>query len=244
MKRCWIGMSVFLLSILLLSSASSAGWTISENGKEVALVSKGKMKSTWENGSIIVEGEKNVLHFINDVEKVIASGTAEEFCSAIEKMRDKMMENLPPEHREMVKKMMGSRKPPKVELAKKGAGGKISGFETIRYEVTADGELYEELWLSEDKELLKDFKEIMRIMGKFTQCTAKMGGMGSAISPEATPEYAKVFELGVILKSIGHHEQETEITEMTQRDVKDTEFALPKGYKSVTFEEMWGKSME
>jgi hypothetical protein len=234
--------------IIASASVATAGWVISDADGQETVISKGKMKSDWDGGAVIVDAEKNQVHFIDDSRKMIASGTVDEICSGMKQMVESMMANVPAEQREMMKQMMGDAKAPKVEIVKKGAGGKVAGFETTQYEVMSDGEVYEELWLAADEALMKDCEAVMKMMGRFTSCMEAISSMGSPASPEASPEYAKIFELGVVVKSVSHEEGETddrtEITTITEKDVSDSVFTLPDGYKLVSFETMWGMGEE
>lgn len=234
--------------LFALSNTVNAGWLISEADGQETFISKGKMKSDWDNGSVIIDAGKNELYFIDDGREMIASGNVDEICSEMKQMIESMMANIPAEQREMMKKMMGGGKEPKVEVVKKESGGKVAGFETTRYEVMSDGNLYEELWLTEDKALMKDCATLMKMMGKFASCMQSMSAMGASASPEASPEYAKIYELGVIVKSVSHSENETgldtEIISFTEKDVPDEIFALPDGYKRVSFQTLWGMDEE
>ncbi|MDH3216564.1 MAG: DUF4412 domain-containing protein, partial [Candidatus Krumholzibacteria bacterium] len=157
------------------------------------------------------------------------------------------MKNIPAEQREMMKQMMGSDKAAEVKIVKKGAGDKVSGFKTTRYEVMADGELYEELWLADDKDLMKDCKALLKMMAKFSSCMEGISSMG-APSPKASVEYMKIFEQGMIVKSVEHSESpmgnHADVTEIAKKDVPDSAFDLPEGYKAAPLGAMWGMGAE
>jgi len=241
------GARIFALAIAVIVVAASgahAGWVLSEEDGQETVISKGKMKSIWENGAVIFDGEANTVHFIDDSRKMIASGTVDEICDGINEMVESMLESVPAEQREMMKKMMGDGKMPTVEIVEKGDGEKIAGFATKRYNVMADGELYEELWLANDKALMADCEAVMKMLGEFTSCTESISSMGSAPSAEASPEYTKIFGMGMIVKSVGHHEDETGnpdgISEIAKKDIPDATFELPNGYKAASFAEIFG----
>jgi len=231
-----------------IASVADAGWLITSANGDETLISKGKLKSNWDNGSMIIDAAKNEIFFIDDDRKMIASGNADEICDEMKQSMESMMASMPEEQREMMKKMMGGGKEVKVEVVKKGSGGNVSGFETTRYEVMADGKLYEEIWISENKELLKDCAEVMKMMGKFASCMHSAIPMGSAPVPEASPEYAKIYEMGMMVKSVSHSEDKSshdnDFTSITKKDLSDDIFALPDGYKKVSFQALWGMEQE
>ncbi|MFH1755694.1 MAG: DUF4412 domain-containing protein [Candidatus Latescibacterota bacterium] len=240
---------VCLVVVIIASvSAADAGWVILEADGQEVLIAKGKMKSAWDNGVMIIDAEKNEICFIDDNRKMLASGNVDEICGEMTQMVESMMANVPDEQKEMMKKMMGDTKAPKVEIVKKGAGEKVAGFETMRYDVMSDGALYEELWLSADKALMKDCEAVMKMMVKFMSCMQAVSSMGSKPSPEASPEYVKLFELGMMVKSVSHAEggtaENTDITTISKKDLSDADFALPDGYKRVSFQAMWGMGEE
>jgi hypothetical protein len=156
-----------------------------------------------------------------------------------------MMAQIPAEQREMMEKMMGG-VDAEVEVVDKGAGEKISGFETTRFEVMAGGELYEEVWLSNDKALVEECQGIMKMLGKFMSCMSGISAMGGAPSPESTPEYPKLFEAGMIVKSVEHGDNGEEVNSsmIEPRDVPASVFALPGDYKAVPLSAMWGMGGE
>ena len=227
-------------SILFGASAADAGWVLTESNGDETVMSQGKLKSVWENGSVIFDAGKGEIHFIDDQRKIMAGGTIDELCKGIEEMMESMMANIPPGQRELMKKMAGG-KEGETKVVGKGPGGKIAGFETTRYEVSSAGDLYEEIWLTEDESLKKECQGLMQMMVKFTSCMAEANAMG-APSPESSPEYLKLFEKGVMVKSVEHGDEGEEVNTIviSERDIPSSTFSLPAGYKKVAISEIWG----
>jgi len=227
---------------VVFASAAHAGWVL-KGSSEQSIISKGKMKSSWQTGAMILDGNANKIYFIDDGRKMMASGTVEDLCTGMEQMIEStmksMMKDVPAEQREMMQKMMGGGEPPEVELVKKGDGGDVAGFKTVHYQVMANGELHEDLWLSNDKALMGDCQPLMKMIGEFTRCMSTMSSMGSGPGPEASPEYARLFELGMMVKSVDHGDDD-ETMMIAPRDVADSEFTLPEGYQSVPFSKLFG----
>jgi len=170
--------TIVLLSLLALVAAlapsAHAGWVFTESNGDETLISQGKMKTSWENGSLIFDGEKNLLHFIDDRRQLIASGTIDELCEGMNQMMESMFEDIPPEQREMMKKMMQG-ETGESEVVDKGSGGKIAGFATTRYEVLQDGELREEIWTTDDASLRKEVQGVIKALMKFSSCFDQTG---------------------------------------------------------------------
>ena len=174
-------MMTVVVMLVAMASTANAGWVLTDAEGEETLISQGKLRSSSKGGSMILDATKDQAYFVDDKRKLIASGTVQEFCTGMTEMRAAMLENIPPEQRQMMEQMMAST--PDVEIVNKGAGGKIAGFETTKYDVMVDGQLHEELWLSGDKALLKDCGAVMKMMGEFLSCMSTMSAMGGDPSP-------------------------------------------------------------
>jgi len=227
-------------AIVFGASTANAGWVLTDSNGDETIISKGKMKSAWENGAIIFDAGTSEIHFIDDRRKTLASGTVDELCEGVEHMVESMMADIPAEQLEMMKRMMGDATA-ETEVVGKGSGGKIAGFETTRYEVLQGGELYEEIWLTEDESLKKECQELMQMLMKFSSCISSASAMG-APSPESSPEYLKLFEKGVIVKSVEHGDEGEGVNTVviSGRDVPPSAFSLPDGYKKAPLSEIWG----
>ncbi len=241
MLRSGVAVIAVLVFALVVASSAGAAWKIEESDGGTTFISNGKLKSSWENGSIIIEGKNKMVHFIDDNRKMIASGTIDEFCGGMKKAVDAMMENVPPEQREMMKQMLAAKKPPKVKIVKKGKGEKVSGLSTTIYEVVADGKHYESVWITNEAGIVNECQDVMKALGNLMQCLGVINSMGSDPEPEASPEYARIFQLGVIVKSVGSDEKATEM-KLEKSDLADTDFGMPAGYKAVSFAVMFGMS--
>jgi hypothetical protein len=230
----------FAASMMLAAPTADAGWVLTESNGDETLISSGKMRSAWENGSIIFDSATEGICFIDERRKIMAEGTVDDLCEGLNKMMESMMADIPEEQREMMKKMMGGAAG-ETAVTKKGPGEKIAGFDTTRYEVSQGGEPYETLWLTDDESLKKDFQGLMPMLTKFSACMAAVGGMGDA-SPESSPAYLKLFETGMIVKSVEHggEGEASSTTVISPQDVPDSAFDIPDGYEEVPLSTIWG----
>jgi hypothetical protein len=239
---------VVIALVLAATGAAHAGWVhIDADGNE-SLISKGRMRGSWDTGASILDANSSKIVIIDDMRRTYASGTVDELCAQIKSSVESMMGDMPAEQKEMVQRMMGHENAPEVKIVDKGAGEKISGFATKRYDVLANGELYEQLWIADDGELVAECKPVMMMLARFGQCMASANPMGGASDPEATPEYAGIFELGVIVRSISAGELEEGIAPeeatIEKRDVPDSTFKVPDGYRAVSFADVFGLTNE
>ena len=163
-------------------------------------------------------------------------------------MIEEMMKGVPAEQRKMMEQMRGKGSQgsqPEVIVEKMGDGGTIAGFKTLKYKVLVDGELFEEVWLTNDSALMKEFKPLIQLLQKFSSCT---GDIGIEAAPEKSPEYQKIMEMGFELKSVqyeyGTPDPETDVVELEKTDIPDKEFEIPPEYKQRSFSEVMESHME
>jgi hypothetical protein len=239
MRRLSI-LGILALAVTIAAPAH-AGWVIKDADGSEAFISNGRMKGEWENGIMILNAEGETMTMVDTQKKVYAVGNIDEICTQMKNMVEEMMSGLPPEQRDMVQQMMAKKQTPEVTFVDKGPGGKVSGFDTKHYEVHADGELYEEVWLADDKALVTECKPVMLMLSKFGQCMASVNPMAGANSPEASPEYAKLYDMGMVVQAHSAGESNTpQITSVEKFDVPESTFDIPKDCKQVSFMDMFG----
>ncbi|UCH22532.1 MAG: DUF4412 domain-containing protein [Deltaproteobacteria bacterium] len=248
MSRKWL-ILIGVVVVFGLVLPVDAGWVMSERNGDSTLISRGRMKNVSKEFSWIMDGPGNEMIFYNSARKIYARGTVEDYCTSISSMMKEAMEGIPDEQRQMMVQMMAKSKPGSphtVSVVKAGAGEVVAGFKTEKYKVTVEDELYEELWLNSDSALMKDFKSLMPMLQKFSSCTAGLGMMET--SPENSPEYLRLMQSGIVLKSVryegGNPEKETDIMKLEKRSIPDQEFKAPAGYRKLSFAEMMGSQMK
>ncbi len=248
-----LGILVFFC-MLFVGTVARAGWVLTESDGGTTTIADGKMKSFSEGGGVIMDGPKNRIVFIDQASRRYGEGTPEEYCSAITSVFEAAMQRMPPEMRQMMQSQGGASG--KVTVRKKGAGGTVAGFKTERYEVSVGGKKYEEIWLSRDKRIMKDYKKLIPVFKKFSACSAKIG-FGSAHRPEGSPEYLKILDRGIIVKSVsyqggqeepdyqgGQEKPDTDVMRLEEKTVPASAFQLPPGYRKVSFSEFFGGGMQ
>ncbi|WP_027366434.1 DUF4412 domain-containing protein [Desulfocurvibacter africanus] len=232
--------SMLYLSILAMTaslacaSIAQAGFIQSEDDGSTLYVQNGKLRGeTSEEGDMwsVIDMTKGTIMMVNPEEKTYYEGTIDEYCAGMRTMMDAMsqfMGGLMPQP---------SQKKIKVEVVKVGPGGKIAGYDTTRYKVLADGVLREELWLANDKALMKELGN-PQSMAKFSQC------MAMETDFEASSEYQGLMKAGWPLKTVTYPgneaETDSEVVSIDKADIPASKFAAPKGYSKTPMSDMFG----
>jgi hypothetical protein len=251
---------LLVFSTLLLASQAFAGWVMEEVTTDIEgnkttktrYVQNNKVKDVGPEEITMLDLEKNLFYMISPSPeyKVYWCGTPEQMQKEMEETRKKMEEEylkkMSPEQREAYKqyqeKMKGETKEPakgkklKVEVKKTSETTTIAGYPTRKYQVWVNGELKEEKWISKK---IKPTDEIdLEKLEKFLKA---MSGPEAEESYESSPDYMHLMEIGAEMKTIGYHEEGSEITEMEKIEKKKipySEFEVPKGYRKLSLFEL------
>ena len=225
-----------------------AGWVMQEKEGDQTLISKGRLKSSADNISWILDGPGNKVYFIDGHEKTYATGSVEDYCGATTALIEQTMKNLPAEQRKSLEQMLkkgDEEARHTVSVIAAGDGGNVAGLKTVKYKVEVDGELYEEIWLATDSDLLNEFKSLKPLLRKFSTCASTFG---TEFTPENTPEYLQLMENGIEVKSIaytdGNPEPVTDVVKLKKKDLPETEFSVPPEYRQITFGELLKSQMD
>lgn len=238
--------AVLTLTAVLTFSAglANAGWIQKSRNGDTVLFSGGMVKNVSKSGRgswTIINMNTGVMTMVDGKRRLYTSGGMGEYCSGAKAMMDKMMANIPPEQREMMKQMMKKQnkgKKPKVSIKKAGPGGKVAGLATIKYKVIVDGNPAMELWMAHDTPM---FKEMEKYKGKMSQWSAQMEGCtsegfgGGGFDPDSSAEYKKLEEGGLVMKKIVGGRTISEIISIKKKNIPKSEFQPPKGFKKVPF---------
>ncbi len=75
-----------------------------------------------------------------------------------------------------------------------------------------------------------------------------MSAMAGEPSPEGSDEYLALFGKGVLVKTVSHDEEGSDeqmnVEDITEQDIPDAKFAVPDGYKKMSFAAMFGMASE
>jgi hypothetical protein len=242
----------FLCVSLILFSAinvQAQDWIITESDNSVTYIANGWIKSIESEEQLtttMFNIDQDIIIMISDADEQYAKGSGDEFCSAMKAMRDQMYSNLPPEQANMMKDMINQQKNqprPTVTVSAEN-GGVISGFQTKKYSIKVDGELFEEKWITTDPSL-NDLKEAYKHISKLTLKMASCSVPDESFlrtSPEFSDEYQQVELSGVEVKSVSYEygapEENTSIVSFEKSNIDASEFEVPDGYMEISFGEL------
>jgi hypothetical protein len=239
-----------LLSTLNGIKSHAQDWVMTEADNSVTYISDGWLKSIEgseeENITFMFNHSKDIIIMIDDANERYAKGSGDDYCNAMKAMRDEMNKQIPPGQAKMMQDMIEEQKAkpaPKVTITK-GSGEKIAGYQTDKYSIYVDGELFEEKWMSMDP-ALKDILQVIRGIVEFTASTASCSVPDESFltaSPEFSAEYKKLEGSGVELKSVsyefGDADVDSEVVSLEKEDIPSSEFEIPDGYSAINFKDL------
>lgn len=233
------------LALLFFTDNLISGIFMIEKDGSKTYIANGKLKEISEDDGMIMDSKSGVFTYFSPEKKIYTRGTISDFCEAMNQIMEQMIATMPPEYKEM----MGvgqEKKPPKVEIVSEGDGGTIAGYKTEKFNVLANGESYETVWLTTDASLIKEFKSLVGMLSEFQTCS-KMMDFGTP-PVELSPEYVKLMETGLTLKSVEFEDgMETRIINTVSleiKDIADSEFQVPSDYQEMSFTEYFSSQME
>lgn len=236
-----------LILSLLFPTLALAGVVLTDAQGGKTYIENGRLKHVDTEGRIeIFHATTGEMFLIDANRKLYARGTVADFCKAGKGMMDAAMSKIPPEQREMMKQYMGNmgakRTPPKVTVAMVGGGGNVAGFATTKYAVKVDGRPYQDLWLANDRTLMKELQSVEKLLGMSAEMASCMGsemGGQAPLAAEGTPAYQALFKKGYPLKSVSLEEGtptvQEEVVRVEKRKLSAADFTPPTGYREVSF---------
>ncbi len=257
-------LSVFIT--LFLASQAFAGWVMEEvttrrEGEKdttIQYVQKNMVKSV-DSETTMLDLEKGMIYFLIPEHKAYWSGTPEEWRKGMEEgqkqMEEAQLKKMTPEQRDAYKqykkkmeeeaKKQTPKKKVKVDVKKTSGKATIAGYSGQKYQVWVDEKLKEELWICA-KINPKDEIDLPKLV----QLTKAMSGPEAEESYESSPEYmALLVEQGASLKTINYDEEGnknyvTETVKVEKKNIPNSEFEVPKGYKKLSTAEFLREMME
>lgn len=235
----WMGC---LLPALMFSQGLYWEQTVSVQamGQRKEIHSKGyvmpmKLKSISDDdgNGVIIRADKEMMYVVNEKKKTYSEMTFKEFEAQMSQANEKMkelqaqMKDMPAEQRKMLEGMLGGMSGEKeYGIKKTGEKKKIAGY-TCEKVVMYDGEKeMGEFWITRDIGSMKDYaKDWVNLMDKMVQ-----GPMAKA--------YRKIAELDGFAMESKFGGMRSTTTKLEKRNISDTEFEVPAGYKKEEMEKM------
>lgn len=202
-------------------------------------VSRGKVRTVQPTSITIVDYNKGRFTLLNPRRDFFWSGSIDEYVEGVQSDR-----------KATATQRFGSgaaahlavapsddAKLPAITVRRVGPGGKIAGYETVKYQVESDGELFQELWVADGVNFSTDLDQ-----GKFFDYQQKMssfrlGKAGASLrAAYRSKELRELHEKGVVLQTITHHvagKFERVATDVQRSEIPEQEFEVPDHYRRV-----------
>jgi hypothetical protein len=251
---------VVLLSVV--PAVVQAGWT--SQWTNTALKADGSQLNTQNSSMAIADGRVRIdqpeaitlidynggrFTLINPERQVFWSGTIDEYVRTIAHNRSKALlssvggdasknprlKRL--QHGPEALPTVDASKLPPVTITKTDVAEKIAGYDTIKYEIRAGGDLFEEIWVAPALNVSSDldpsrYMTVERKLGM--SISGKPGEQYNALY--ASDEYRKLLENAFVLKMVNHYGTgsfQRAATSMQKADVPAKQFAVPAAYRKV-----------
>jgi|GEM_PF-5666215 len=242
MKRWTWYAGACLAALALLASDAGAACVLETTGGDTMTMSRGRMRTNWDAGGLIILGKSGKIILLNDKNKIYVNVSPQEFCDGMVEFVKKMMGGtLPPG---ALDKLKGNAEGSNVTVVDKGDGGMVSGYATHQIAFLVGDDPYQDVFVSTDPKLMAEYGKAGKILAAFSTCMSRMGALtGGALPPEATRAYGDVVASGLVLKTVPHGGGEPEESKVTMKDVPESLFAAPKDYAKVDLETFMKKMM-
>jgi hypothetical protein len=197
---------------------------------------KARIDGALEGLSVIIDVKGGEGWLVDAAQKRYAGGKIEVLAEELRKIEEEQAEDdaLAGDEAEDEK----AAKPLSVQVKDMGAGDKLLGYETRRYQVLVDGELLEELWVAPKLEISKEID-----LTAFQDSMQKMLGGGTEVSQgyEKSEAYRTLRAGGYPLRQVLYFvgEKSTlEVKSVAVEALPTTDFAVPKGLTKVGYTDL------
>lgn len=230
---------------------------VSPSGEEpVVALDAGRARMWVSNPRTRAYWEGTIDEFCTSVRGLLAGvtgggGGMPAMSPEMEKMMKEKMAGLTPEQQEMVKQMMqgaaarqgqpgaaAAAPAPRVTVEPTSETETIAGLPARKFRVLADGKLHEELWLTSDPAIAREFdlKRAPETIAKLSSCH----GMRQSRVQE-TDAYRQLFTQGWPLKSVVHDGgfSRPNVVRTERKDFADAEFIPPTGFRKLPLVEVF-----
>lgn len=252
MKTKWL---ILTMIALFVPSTALAGWVLTgkdaedESGQpETTFIQDGKIAvgPSAEAIQTVFDAKNGQMMIVNHERKTYWRGDPKEMKAGMNSAMDQAMaeelKDMPPEQAAQYKAMMQGMKDkmigqankgprPKVTIKNAGSGGKIAGYDTVKYQIAENGQPAAEIWLATDLDLSDDFEP------------SAMLNMVDAMSPEpsytADPAVIDLYKKGFPLKVVEFDQGVAHVAELKdkveEKSLPAALFEPPAGFQKTDF---------
>ena len=225
--------------------------------KGVLLIQNNKMlfKDTTNNVSTLFDFDRDQMVVLDHnkqtytvIDPKVFVKEVEAYTKKMEELRKKHLENLPPEQREMVEKMIKEREAENMQnkqiiisVKDTEQTEKIAGYDSKKYDVLYNENLNEEIWMTKDLNIQNelDTNKMSNLMTEFKKVNKRLGD-NSVKNEEA---FINLFRNGGFpMKTVDHSFGDSvyveEVIAVNKKDIPKSEFDLPTGYEERTIQSL------
>ena len=230
------------------TATKSNGESINSENSSMA-VSAGQVRLEQPNVITLIDYNGGRVALVNPVQRVFWRGSVDDYVRELTKSRgDSLLGKFGAAEKTNSKLREAAAKPkavptvdpaklPAITITQAAGTERIAGYDTVKYEFRADGDLFQEVWIAPALNLSSDldptrYFAIQRTLG--TAMTGKVGEQYNALY--ANEDYRKLLEKGFVLKMVNHHSGgsfERVATSIRQADVPANQFDVPASFRTV-----------
>ncbi|MBX3023849.1 hypothetical protein KF840_02965 [bacterium] len=254
-----------LAALALIPSLAQAGWVIEwstaaagPKGQAMAAqkatqsIAKNQVRMDQPEVVTITDYDKDRLVMMNPTKDYFWSGSSSDYLREMTTARDAAI-------RERIGHLTGKKKDkdaaasvptpstvdpsklPPVSITATGVTEKIAGYAAEKYEVRVDGDLFEEMWIA-PVDLSSDLNYDRYLAQQLKNSAVMQGKSADAYNAiYRDPEYRRVTEKALVVKSVTHHVAgtfERTATSVQQRDIPPSTFTVPDSYRKVRLSDL------
>jgi hypothetical protein len=253
--------AMLLVLLAAVPTSARAGWVsewtntaFKSNGDRVNTeqssmsLASGHMRMDQPDVISIADYKTGRFTLMSPQRKYFWTGTVDEYIHEVARSRAEGMSKALAEAGEKAAKEKGKEKEftspkvdpaklPPISITKTPITEKIAGYDTVKYEVRSDGELFQEIWVAPSLNVSSDL-DVDRFLDFQRKMSAGMMGKaaGSYNALYLNDEYRKMLQEAFVLKLVTHHASgsfERTATSVRQADVAASQFEVPDAYRRV-----------
>lgn len=209
-------------------------------------IDKGRIRTEQPSVITLVDYDKGLFTILNPTNQFFWSGKVEEYVSEATKNRAEQMRRrvgsgggLSFGRRKIDEKAL-----PRVEIKKTAENGAIAGYRATKYEVFSNGELFQEMWFTQDIDMARDLDSTKSLE---YECKRSAGMLGRTAGPfnalYRSSDYADLLKKGnVLLASIVYHGAgsfEKKATSVREAEIPASKFEVPENYRRVRLQDVF-----
>lgn len=256
--------AMLLIALSLVPPAVHAGWVttwtntaVKQNGDRMETqnasmaISGGRVRLEQPEVVTVIDYNTDRFTLINPVKHYFWTGTIDEYQREMGraralKMREQFGElgkgKASPKADEYKVPAIDPAKLPPLSISKTGLTEKIAGYDTEKYQINADGELFQEIWVAPTMDVSGDLDPNRYFAVQRKMSTTMMGkSAGQYNALYLNDEYRKLIEKAFVLKIVTHHlagSFERSATSVSQAEVPASQFEVPEAYRKVRLSDL------